>query len=120
MNTFRKRMRLLAAVMCGLFIGIAGAQDAGTDDSRAPQRHHGGNGDNVVTIGHDASLAADRHAQTVVAIFGSATSAGRVDNSVVTVFGDAHVTGEVEEGVVAVAGDSYINGTVNGDVVTVM
>ncbi len=136
MNRLDKPMRLLSAVLCGLLIGMACAQEPDTGDAQPPagsaaeqdwdtkggtlHHRHTRRGDNVVTIGHDAELAADRHAEAVVAVFGSATSAGQVDSSVVAVFGDAHVSGSVGDGVVAVIGDSYINGTVTGDVVSVL
>ncbi|MBV8740329.1 MAG: polymer-forming cytoskeletal protein, partial [Sinobacteraceae bacterium] len=130
-----KPMRLLSAVLCALLIGMACAQEPDSGDARppagtaagqdwdakaAPHHRHTHGGDNVVTIGHNAELAADRHAEAVVAVFGSATSAGQVDSSVVAVFGDTHVSGSVGDGVVAVLGDNYINGTVSGDVVSVM
>ncbi|MBV8854396.1 MAG: RDD family protein [Sinobacteraceae bacterium] len=135
MNMLDKPMRLLSAVLCALLIGMACAQEPDSGDARppagtaagqdwdakaAPHHRHTHGGDNVVTIGHNAELAADRHAEAVVAVFGSATSAGQVDSSVVAVFGDTHVSGSVGDGVVAVLGDNYINGTVSGDVVSVM
>jgi uncharacterized RDD family membrane protein YckC len=84
-------------------------------------RHHGnGSGDPVVSIGRKADLPAGQHADSVVAIFGTATSAGDVDDAVVSVLGSTHVTGKVGDSAVAVMGSVYVNGEVNGDVVAVM
>jgi uncharacterized RDD family membrane protein YckC len=74
----------------------------------------------VVSIGHDASLPEGAHADSVVAVFGSATSAGNVSNSVVAVLGDSHVTGPVDDSVVAVLGAVYVNSRVRQDVVAVL
>jgi uncharacterized RDD family membrane protein YckC len=83
-------------------------------------RHHDGDGDAVVSIGHKAELLAGEHAESVVAVFGSATSAGDVDNSVVSILGRTHVTGKVGDAVVAVMGSVYVNSEVDGDVVSVL
>ncbi len=85
-------------------------------------RHsHNHGGDDVVGIGRDAELAAGSHATSVVAVFGSASSAGNVDNDVVSVLGSTHVTGgTVGQQAVAVLGSVYINGEVSGEVVAVM
>src|SRR6185312_13056191 len=83
-------------------------------------RHHEGSGDAVVSIGHKAELLAGQHAESVVAIFGSADSAGDVDNSVVSIFGATHVTGKVGDAVVAVMGSVYVNSEVDGDVVSIL
>jgi len=83
--------------------------------------HHLHRRDNsVVTLGHDASLGEGERADTVVAIFGSATSAGNVSDSVVSIIGNSHVTGKVGDTVVAVMGNVYVNGRVDNDVVAVL
>jgi uncharacterized RDD family membrane protein YckC len=104
------------------------ASDSDSDsDTESPGRHHrhhrhhgNGSGDPVVSIGRKADLPAGQHADSVIAIFGSATSAGDVDDAVVSVLGSTHVTGKVGDSAVAVMGSVYVNGEVNGDVVAVM
>jgi uncharacterized RDD family membrane protein YckC len=78
--------------------------------------HEGGN---VVSIGHDSTLAAGEHAESVVSIFGSSTSAGEVV-TVVSILGDTRVTGSVADAAVAVFGNAYIDGKVDGDAVAVI
>jgi cytoskeletal protein CcmA (bactofilin family) len=83
--------------------------------------HNRNHSDDVVSIGRDAELAAGAHAHGVVAILGSATSAGDVDQDVVSVLGRTRVTGgTVGHQAVAVMGSVYINGDVSGEVVAVM
>ncbi len=92
-------------------------------DSESEHRHrsHGhGSSEPVVSIGRKADLPAGQHADSVIAIFGSATSAGDVDDAVVSVLGSTHVTGKVGDSAVAVMGSVYVNGEVSGDVVAVM
>jgi uncharacterized RDD family membrane protein YckC len=91
-----------------------------TDGDTALQLKQGGKDSAVVTVGHDASLAAGEHAQAVVAVLGNATSAGTVDDAVVAVLGDVNVTGPVGDSVVAVLGNARVDSTVHGDVVAVM
>jgi uncharacterized RDD family membrane protein YckC len=103
----------------------ASDEDHGRDEdwstSHHSNRHHGhGGSEPVVSIGRKADLPAGQHADSVVAIFGSATSAGDVDDAVVSVLGSTHVTGKVGDSAVAVMGSVYVNGEVNGDVVAVM
>ncbi|MFL6601736.1 MAG: RDD family protein [Steroidobacteraceae bacterium] len=93
---------------------------AGSNRHRYHHRHNDADGDAVVSIGHKAELLAGQHAESVVAIFGSAVSAGDVDNAVVSVFGAAHVTGKVGDAVVAVLGSVYVNSEVDGDVVSIL
>ena len=103
----------------------ASDEDHGRDEdwstSHHSHRHHGHEGSEpVVSIGRKADLPAGQHADSVVAIFGTATSAGDVDDTVVSVLGGTHVTGKVGDSAVAVMGSVYVNGEVNGDVVAVM
>jgi uncharacterized RDD family membrane protein YckC len=76
------------------------------------------NGD-IVSIGHDSTLAGGEHAQSVVSIFGSSTSAGDVV-TVVSILGDTKVTGSVADAAVAVLGNTYIDGKVDGDAIAVV
>jgi len=76
------------------------------------------NGD-LVSIGHDSTLATGEHADSVVSIFGSSTSAGDVV-TVVSIFGDTKVTGSVDDAAVAVFGNTIIDGRVDGDAVAVL
>jgi hypothetical protein len=85
------------------------------------KRHFHKHNDDVVSVGHDAELAAGAHADGIVAIFGSAISAGDVDQDVVSVLGRTRITGgTVGQQAVAVMGSVYINGEVSGEVVAVM
>jgi uncharacterized RDD family membrane protein YckC len=70
----------------------------------------------IVRIHENAHLAKDESANALVAIFGSATSEGRVRESVVAIFGDARVTGPVAQEVVAVFGDAYVDSKVGDKV----
>jgi uncharacterized RDD family membrane protein YckC len=72
-----------------------------------------------VHIGSDVSLAADETASDVVAVLGSATSAGTVDQNVVSVFGDTRVTGPTGQNAVAVFGSTYVDSHVRGNAVAV-
>ena len=100
------------------------SSDSGTESSGGHhnhRRHHGhGDSEPIVSIGRKADLPAGQHADSVVAIFGTATSAGDVDDAVVSVLGGTHVTGKVGDSAVAVMGSVYVNGEVDGDVVAVM
>lgn len=78
-----------------------------------------GDGDAVVAIGSDASLAAGQSTDAVVAVLGSATSDGDVADSVVSILGNTRVTGSVGESAVAVFGNVYVNGRVEEQVVAV-
>jgi uncharacterized RDD family membrane protein YckC len=119
--------------------GVSGATDAPPDDvdagdsSRSDNRFdrldrtkwgkHRAWGDrqnsNLVSIGHDSTLAAGEHAESVVSIFGSSTSAGEAV-TVVSIFGDTKVTGSAEDAAVAVFGNTTIDGKVDGDAVAVL
>jgi RDD family len=95
--------------------------DTESSEHHHRHQHHGHRSSNpVVSIGRKADLPAGQRADSVVAIFGSATSAGDVDDAVVSVLGSTHVTGKVGDSAVAVMGSVYVNGEVDGDVVAVM
>lgn len=74
----------------------------------------------IVSVGHDASLAADQKTSSVVAVLGSANSAGEVSDSVVAVLGNVRVTGPVTADTVAVLGNVYIDSHVGGGAVAVL
>jgi len=74
---------------------------------------------NVVSVGHDSTVAGGEHADSVVSIFGSSTDAGDVV-TVVSIFGDTKVTGTVQDAAVAVFGNTTIDGKVDGDAVAVL
>ncbi len=81
-------------------------------------RHSRGNA--VVSIGRDAMLAEGEHADAVVAVLGSVTSAGVVDDAVVSIMGNSRVTGPVGDSVVSIGGNLYINSRIDGDAVAVL
>jgi uncharacterized RDD family membrane protein YckC/cytoskeletal protein CcmA (bactofilin family) len=74
---------------------------------------------NLVSIGHDSTLAAGEHADSVVSIFGSSTSAGDVV-TVVSILGDTKVSGSALNAAVAVLGNTTIDGKVDGDAIAVV
>ena len=149
-NFFQSLSRWAALLMCCLVLTAAHAQDTSppaeapaiTAEARATsaegqtttfdddeqgswkdhhKHHHHSHSDDVVSIGRKAELLAGERADSVVAVFGSATSAGEVGDAVVSVIGSTRVTGgKVGESAVAVMGSVYVNGEVNGDVVAVM
>ena len=149
-NFFQSLSRWAALLMCCLVLTAAHAQDTSPpaeapaitaearatsaegqtttfdDDERGSwkdhhKHHHHSHSDDVVSIGRKAELLAGERADSVVAVFGSATSAGEVGDAVVSVIGSTRVTGgKVGESAVAVMGSVYVNGEVNGDVVAVM
>ena len=98
----------------------ADAHSRAAEGARKHDSRRKANVENVVAIGHDARLAEGEHADAVVSVFGSSSSAGEVDDAVVSVFGDTHATGPVGDSAVAVLGSVYINSTVGGDVVAVL
>ena len=77
-------------------------------------------GRDVVNVFSDSILPKGEKADSVVAIFGSATAEGEVTDAVVSVFGNTRAEGAVSDAVVAVLGDNEANGTVGDAVVTVL
>ena len=90
------------------------------DDEREHQshRHRHRHDDSLFNLGSNSELRAGEEAGSVVAIFGSSTSAG-VANDVGAIFGNARVTGPVKESVFAIFGNVYIDGPVGEDVIAV-
>jgi uncharacterized RDD family membrane protein YckC len=91
-----------------------GDTDKDTDNKDKDDRNNA-----LVAIGHDSTLASDKHATTVVSVLGSSTSAGEVDDAVVSVLGNTHVTGPVGDSAVAVFGSTYVDSRVGDSVVAV-
>ncbi len=81
---------------------------------------HCHDGNEIVAIGHNATLPADRTACDVVAIFGNAVVHGTVSDSVVTVFGSSHVDGDVGNSVVSILGNTHIDSAVAQSAVAVL
>ncbi len=75
-------------------------------------------GDDIVNFAHDSHLPAGRHADSVVSIFGSASSEGDADD-LVSIVGNTKSSGHVGDSAVAVFGNVQIDGPVDGDVVAV-
>src|ERR1700733_5444074 len=88
------------------------------DHHRLHFRRHGGSSNDRVTIGHDSHLGPDEHANSVVAVLGSATSEGEA-NDVTAVAGNVRATGPVHDTAVAVFGSVYVDSPVDQDVVAV-
>ena len=80
------------------------------------QRSH--DGDELVNFGRDSHLPAGTHADSVVSIFGSASSEGDAGD-MVAILGDTSSSGHVKDSAVAVLGNVHIDGPVDGDVVAV-
>jgi uncharacterized RDD family membrane protein YckC len=90
---------------------------------RARRRHRGEwddrHGNDLVSIGHDSTLAVGHQANSVVSILGSSTDEGEsVD--VVSILGNSRVTGSVQADAVSILGTTYIDGKVDGDAVAVI
>jgi uncharacterized RDD family membrane protein YckC len=125
--TISSLQRLMIALLLVCAAGIAGRADsaeATADPSNEASAGHHRDWDdrrnrNLVSVGHDSTLAAGEHAESVVSIFGSSTNAGDVV-TVVSIFGDTKVTGSVEDAAVAVFGTTTIDGKVDGDAVAVL
>jgi uncharacterized RDD family membrane protein YckC len=98
----------------------AAAPDAeqGSDWNEHPHRHHH-HESNSVGIGRDVDLPSGELADSVIAIFGKATSAGDA-RAVVSILGDSRVLGPVRDSAVSILGNTYIDSTIDGDVVAVL
>ncbi len=101
----------------------AAAASAAPPSATGPMLHgmvNDRHGHTVLSIGHHSLLPAGEHADNVVSVMGSASSAGDVSEDVVAVMGNARVTGPVGGDVVSVMGNTYIDSRVGGDVMAVM
>jgi uncharacterized RDD family membrane protein YckC len=85
---------------------------------RHRSHHRSHYGRDVVNIGRDSYLGPDDKADSVVAVFGTATSEGQADD-VVSVIGKTRVTGPTSDNVVGVLSSVYVDSKVDGDVVAV-
>jgi uncharacterized RDD family membrane protein YckC len=92
--------------------------DQGFDWNEHSHRHHR-HDNNSVGIGRDVDLPRGEVADSVVAIFGSATSAGDA-RAVVSILGDSRITGPVRDSTVSILGNTYIDSAIDGDVVAVL
>jgi len=133
--TMRGLLAAVIPVMLSALAGIAQAQSAASDadsteDSdqsasvqhhhiRLHHAHHGGNDNNLFSIGSDSVLTTGNHADSVVAILGAAISDGDAD-SVVSILGSTHVTGTLTDSAVAVLGNVYVDSKIDGDAVAVL
>jgi uncharacterized RDD family membrane protein YckC len=77
-------------------------------------------GRDIVNVFSDSDLPKGEKADSVVAIFGSATAEGDATDAVVSVFGNTRANGAVGDAAVAVLGDNEVNGTVGDAMVTVL
>ncbi|MEJ0040492.1 MAG: RDD family protein [Gammaproteobacteria bacterium] len=91
------------------------------DRARSRGMRFNDNGDGIVSVGGDSTLAAGKRTDSVVSVFGSSTSSGEVRDAVVSVFGNTRVEGgRVGDASVAVLGNNYVNAEVDGDTVAVL
>jgi uncharacterized RDD family membrane protein YckC len=74
----------------------------------------------LVSVGHDVNLPAGQQKDSVVAVFGSASSDGTARQDVVSVFGDTTVNGPAQGSAVAVLGNVAVNTDIGQDVVAVL
>jgi uncharacterized RDD family membrane protein YckC len=86
---------------------------------RAVRAHRHSTGNEIVNVGSDSFLAKDHKADSVVAVFGSATSEGEVSDAVVSIFGNTRVTGPAGDAAVAVFGNVYVNSKIGDSAVAV-
>src|ERR1700730_6196141 len=112
-----QRLMIAFLLVCG--VGVAGRADSAGAASAGHRNWDVQQDSNLVSIGHDSTLAAGEHAESVVSIFGSSTSAGDVV-TVVSIFGDTQGTGTALDAAVAVFGSTTIDGKVDGDAVAVL
>jgi uncharacterized RDD family membrane protein YckC len=112
----------------------SGAADSGSAESdddndsenwndrrhRWSRRYSHRDSDDLVSVGHDATLPVGAQSDSVVAVFGSATNNGTARQDVVSVFGDTTVTGQTAGSAVAVLGSASVNADVGEDVVAVL
>jgi uncharacterized RDD family membrane protein YckC len=83
-------------------------------------RHSHQHENNLVSIGHDATVPAGGQTDSVVAVFGSASNNGTARQDVVSVFGDTSVNGPTAGSAVAVLGNVTINADIGENVVAVL
>ena len=87
---------------------------------RAAERRANRVGRDIVNIFGNSDLPKGEKADSVVAVFGSATAEGDVTDAVVSVFGNSRAEGSVADSVVSVFGNSHAEGPVANAVVAVL
>ena len=87
---------------------------------RAAERRANRVGRDIVNIFGNSELPKGEKADSVVAVFGSATAEGDVTDAVVSVFGNSRAEGSVADSVVSVFGNSHAQGPVANAVVAVL
>ena len=95
------------------------AEDVERMERRLQRRFERHNDNVIVNIGDDSSLPAGEYADSVISIFGSASSAGEVGEVIMAIGGNTSATGRVGEAVVAMFGNVYVDAEVGQDVVAV-
>ena len=124
MTNLTKRVVLATfiPVLLSTLAGVAQAQSAASDadstddsdQSTSVEHHHHrrhrvhaeNDGKDLFSLGSDSVLAAGKHAESVVAILGSAIAEGDAD-SVVSILGSTRVAGRLTDSAVAVLGNTY-------------
>jgi uncharacterized RDD family membrane protein YckC len=105
------------------------ANDDDSDNSNADdrrrnrfdrRRHWPHNGNDLVSIGHDATVPEGGQRDSVVAVFGSASNYGTANQDVVSVFGNTTAKGPTGGSAVAVLGNVSVDGDIGQDVVAVL
>jgi len=137
MTNLTKRVLLATfiPVLLSALAGVAEAQSAASDadstdnsdQSTSVEHHHlrrhhvhvDGNDNNLFSLGSDSVLGAGKHADSVVAILGSAIAEGDAD-SVVSILGSTRVEGKLTDSAVAVLGNTYVDSKIDGDAVAVL
>ena len=96
---------------------------SGDDDHRVRFGRHQDfrhNGNDLVSIGHDATLPEGGQRDSVVAVFGSASNYGTANQDVVSVFGNTTAKGATTGSAVAVLGNVAVDSDIGQDVVAVL
>lgn len=96
------------------------SSDGARGDRFGRRRGFRHNGNDLVSIGHDAIVPENGHRDSVVAVFGSASNYGTANQDVVSVFGDTTVKGQTDGSAVAVLGDVSVDADIGHDVVAVL
>jgi uncharacterized RDD family membrane protein YckC len=102
----------------------ADSENWNSDDPRwnrfGRRRYVRHNGNDLVSIGHDALLSEGGQRDSVVAVFGSASNYGTANQDVVSVFGNTTVKGSTGGSAVAVLGNVSVDSDIGQDVVAVL
>lgn len=90
-------------------------KEAKSKRGKSHKRNHGSTNARIGFF-QDTTLEADQHADAVVSILGSSTSAGEVHDAVVSILGSSTSSGKVGGPVVSVLGNTRVDGGSVGDV----